>query len=349
MVFAIFAFFIPYELAMRGAASTFEWIRAGVGSVVFVALVAVAVAAWQRRKPFVWVVGALVALALAFSTSQYTAAQICFAFAASIVPWAVNGDIRRTVRLLLLVLAAEFLVGWFSPGMAGVISRRIFWWFTVPVFSVICAIGHSWMVRTSLKVHQLAQVRERERIARDLHDVLGHTLSLLILKTELAGRLLERAAEPARVQREITDIEHIARQALANVRRAIGGYSLDSLDSEFERAASTLRTAGIEVECRREPVHIDSGQEGILGLALREAVTNVIRHARARNCRIELSRVEDTLVLEVRDDGCGTNGQEGFGLRGMRERIESLGGQVMREVADGTRLTVRLPVQSLRS
>jgi two-component system, NarL family, sensor histidine kinase DesK len=349
MVFAIFVFFIPYELAMQAGASTFEWIRAGVGSTVFVALIAVAVAAWQRRKPFVWVVGALTALALVFSSSQHTAAEICFAFAASIIPWAVNGDIRRIVRLLLLVLAAEFLVGWFAPGLPGASPRRIFWWFTVPVFSVICAIGHSWIVRTSLKVHELAQATERERIARDLHDVLGHTLSLLILKTELAGRLLERVAEPARVHREITDIEHIARQALANVRRAIGGHSLDSLEAEFERAASTLRTAGIAVECSKEPVRIDSAQEGILGLALREAVTNVIRHARAKSCRIGLSLVEDTFVLEVRDDGCGSNGQDGSGLRGMRERIEAQGGQVLREVVDGTRLTVRLPARALHS
>jgi two-component system sensor histidine kinase DesK len=198
----------------------------------------------------------------------------------------------------------------------------------------------------SLRHLGFAKAAERERIARDLHDVLGHTLSVIALKSELAGRLLTERSNRDRALAELTDIEAISRQALADVKRTIVDDRFDTLETEIERATSTLRTAGIDVQCQREAVHIDSMHEGILGLALREAVTNVVRHAEARTCSIRLHCTRDVYVLEVQDDGRGGTEREGLGLRGMRERIEALGGSVLREISAGTRLTVHLPVVS---
>lgn len=114
--------------------------------------------------------------------------------------------------------------------------------------------------------------------------------------------------------------------------------------AEIERARATLRTAGIAVECQCEAVALGTMHEGILGLALREAVTNIVRHARASTCSIRLQQQYNAYVLEVQDDGRGGGSEgEGLGLRGMRERIEALGGSVLRDISSGTRLTVRLP------
>jgi two-component system sensor histidine kinase DesK len=167
------------------------------------------------------------------------------------------------------------------------------------------------------------------------------------LKAELAGRLLAEQQNVQRAATELDEIESTSRDALTEIRRTILGDCTETMDAEFERARATLRTAGIDVECRREALYLDSMHEGILGLALREAVTNIVRHAAARKCSIHLHHIQNAYVLEVQDDGHGGNGGEGFGLRGMRERIEAMGGSVLREISAGTRLTVRLPAASL--
>jgi two-component system, NarL family, sensor histidine kinase DesK len=194
------------------------------------------------------------------------------------------------------------------------------------------------------EIEHLAKVAERERIARDLHDVLGHTLSLIALKSELAGKLLDRDPEQAR--REIHDVETAARDALAEVRQAILGYRAKGLPEEFKQAKSTLETAGIHVELQSNPVQLPAAHESVLSLALREAVTNVVRHARAHNCSLRFERINGHCKLEIRDDGRGGFQLEGNGLRGMRERIESLGGKIERQTERGTRIAITLPMPS---
>jgi two-component system sensor histidine kinase DesK len=192
------------------------------------------------------------------------------------------------------------------------------------------------------EIEHLARVAERERIARDLHDVLGHTLSVVILKSELASKLIGHDTE--RAGNEIRDVERISREALAEVRNAIGGYRAGGLEEEFARAASTLETAGVAAECRSVHVALSPARETVLALAVREAVTNVVRHARARQCRLELEEVDGCCLLEIEDDGRGSSQAEGNGVRGMRERVEALGGTLRRETSAGTKLTIMLPL-----
>ncbi len=179
------------------------------------------------------------------------------------------------------------------------------------------------------EIEHLARVAERERIARDLHDVLGHTLSVVILKSELASKLIGN--DPDRAANEIRDVEQISREALAEVRNAIGGYRAGGLEAELVRAASTLKTAGVAAECQSVHVSLSPAQETVLALAVREAVTNVVRHARARRCLLRLEQVDGNCLLEIQDDGCGGSQGEGNGVRGMRERVEALGGTLQRE------------------
>ncbi|WP_182278251.1 sensor histidine kinase [Granulicella sp. 5B5] len=196
----------------------------------------------------------------------------------------------------------------------------------------------------------LAAVAERERIARDLHDVLGHTLSVIVLKAELAGRLV--ASDPARATAEIADVERTARTALSEVREAIGGYRTRGLAAEIEAARRTLDLAGVTltVDAENQPAaNLTPQEETVLALALREAVTNIVRHARATTCTLRFVTEDRERRLVVEDNGSSpTPPREGNGLRGMRQRIESIGGrlQLQHGCADkehGTRLLITLP------
>jgi two-component system, NarL family, sensor histidine kinase DesK len=191
------------------------------------------------------------------------------------------------------------------------------------------------------EIEQLAKTAERERIARDMHDVLGHSLSLVVLKSELARRLLP--AEPARAALEIAEIEAAARQALGEVRRTISGYRSEGFASELNRAAQVLETAGVRVTKPVIAPSLTPRHEATLSMVLREAVTNIVRHAGASECSIEFSAAPDRTKLIIADDGRGDIREEGNGLRGMRERVQELGGSLSLESHSGTRLQIELP------
>ena len=189
------------------------------------------------------------------------------------------------------------------------------------------------------EIEHLAKVAERERIARDLHDVLGHTLSVVVLKSELAGKLFEK--NPERARKEIAEVEAIARTALGEVRQAIRGYRAEGLPAELDRARATLESAGVKLDCFMQPVKLRPAEETVFSLAVREAVTNIVRHAHASHCRVHFEEKDGATSLVVEDDGRGDIRQEGNGLRGMRERVESLGGRFRLDCEHGTRLTSR--------
>lgn len=191
------------------------------------------------------------------------------------------------------------------------------------------------------EIERMAAIAERERIARDLHDLLGHTLSVIVLKSELASKLA--AAQPERAAEEIRDVERISRRALGEVREAVVSYRRRGLPAEIDEARDALGAARVALEVdlpeRLPPPRV----EGVLALVLREALTNVVRHARATVCRVRLSEDGSAWTLEVVDDGHGAVASEGSGLRGIRERVEGLGGSVDLVAGGGFRLLARIP------
>jgi two-component system sensor histidine kinase DesK len=197
------------------------------------------------------------------------------------------------------------------------------------------------LVQAAEENQRLAAIAERERIARDLHDLLGHTLSVVTLKAELAARLAER--DPARAAREMREVERISREATAQVREAVQGYKSRGLQGELAGAKLALETAGIQLDYHAQPLTLSPTQEMVLSLALREAVTNVIRHSSATRCTVRLLDDGDSLRLEVEDNGKGGPLEEGSGLQGMRQRAQALGGSLEYSSTSGTRLTLRLP------
>jgi two-component system sensor histidine kinase DesK len=197
------------------------------------------------------------------------------------------------------------------------------------------------LARAQEEIEHMAKIAERERIGRDLHDLLGHTLSVIVLKAELASKIADR--DLSRALSEIRDVERISRNALMEVRQAVSGYRGERLQDELATGREALEAAGVTVVTHIEPVGIGRDQERTLAFALRESITNVIRHARARRCEIRLSRNGQGLVLAIADDGVGGAVEEGSGLSGMRARVTALGGTVEHDGHAGTRVTVKLP------
>jgi two-component system sensor histidine kinase DesK len=171
---------------------------------------------------------------------------------------------------------------------------------------------------------------ERVRFARDLHDLLGHSLSMIVLKSELAGRLLRDS--PIRAAAEIAEIERAARDALREVRAAVAGYRQLSLRGELAAARELLSAAGIASDIEHSGGSVPPALDGLLAWAVREGVTNVIRHSRARSCTIRVGRVDAEVRVEVSDDGRGADADAragGSGLAGLAERAASHGGRVV--------------------
>jgi two-component system, NarL family, sensor histidine kinase DesK len=203
-----------------------------------------------------------------------------------------------------------------------------------------------------------AVVRERERFARDLHDLLGHTLSVIALKAELAGRLLRE--RPGEAAAEVAEVEAVARQALGEVRHAVSGYRRPTLEGELAGARMALSAAGIEAQVDFSPVSFDPEVEAVLAWAVREGATNVIRHSGARHCCVKVSARLGGAEVEVLDDGArarpvdgemaaadwAVNGDGGHGLAGLRERAEALRGRIEAggRPEGGFRLAVSVPV-----
>jgi len=184
----------------------------------------------------------------------------------------------------------------------------------------------------------LALVAERERVARDVHDVLGHSLTALSVKAELAARLID--VDPERARAELISIQETARQALGEVRTTVGGLRAANLEAELAAAPRVLADAGVRTSVEGDVSETDPRHRTLLAWVLREAVTNVVRHASATSVTIGLS----SSGLVVGDDGGGLSSPEGNGLRGMRERVESAGGELLLDdLGPGTRLEVRLP------
>ncbi|MET7888533.1 sensor histidine kinase [Streptomyces avermitilis] len=215
------------------------------------------------------------------------------------------------------------------------------------------------LVRTTVElrkaratVAQLAANEERLRLARDLHDLLGHSLSLITLKSELAGRMLPH--HPEKAAQQVADIEQVSRQALVDVREAVTGYRRPRLAGELAGMQVALTAAGVTADLPAEPDldGVPEESESALAWALREAVTNVVRHSGARRCVVELVHRQtlDGAVLElsVEDDGSGGSGSTpGNGLTGLTERLEKAGGSLdAGRVRRGFRLVARVPMAS---
>jgi two-component system sensor histidine kinase DesK len=298
---------------------------------------------WVRR-PFNYLL-LLCMAAMGLSLANVNPGSCVFIiFTASFIPWVTGRSKPALIGLSALVTAVAVDAALFHPPMGFSITSVVV---TLGVglsnihFAEKNRADHKLRMAQS-EIEHLAKVAERERIARDLHDVLGHTLSVIIVKSTLAGKLLEKYPEKARS--EIADIEKVSREAMAEIRNTLRGYSTYKICEEIQRAESALSSAGVTLQSETAEIKMTPVQESVVALIMREAVTNVVRHAQAKNCKVRLAANNGDCVFEIQDDGRGGSLLEGNGLRGMRERVEALGGTITRDMSAGTKLTFEFPL-----
>ena len=296
---------------------------------------------WARGTELYLLSAAMVAMGIALWPLTHAAGAFFIYGAATL------GHIeptRRAFQIIGLIAGIVVLEAWLIERAWYNAIWPFFFTILVGALNVHFAQVHRANARLRLahdEIEHLAKVAERERIARDLHDLLGHTLSLVILKSELASKLSER--DPERAREEIRDVERIAREALAEVRSAVKGYRAGGLQSELQLAQNALTSAGIAFEHDMNAnAALPAAHEAVLCLALREAVTNIVRHSGAHHCSLSLTTANDVATMRITDDGRGGNAPFGSGLSGMRERVEVLGGTLTRDGRSGTTLTVML-------
>jgi two-component system sensor histidine kinase DesK len=331
---------VPFYGYAGGQRSLAFWVLTSLGMLAFLPLYFRGY--WVKDKRLLWIIAAIALFGVVYSPTN-AGSSVYFIYAASFAAYTGNTKVAiRIVGLMLLLVGLEAWVFHLTP----------YFWVPGAVFTVLIgSINIHYMQRrqdmrellmAQEEVEHLAKIAERERIARDLHDVLGHTLSVIVLKSELAAKLAE--IDPARAVQEIRDVERISRDALGQVRSTVRGYQSRGLLAEVEQAKTALSAAGVQAQCDFVAPKLPAAQEGVLALALREAVTNVIRHAKATSCYLTLRQENGNCRLQIKDDGCGGMSAEGIGLSGMRQRVESLGGQLKREISSGTCLTITLPM-----
>ncbi len=198
----------------------------------------------------------------------------------------------------------------------------------------------------NVRISQLMVMEERQRIARDLHDTLGQKLSLIGLKSDLAGRLLQK--HPEKVHKEILDIHQTARNALKEVREMVSDMRSTKLEDEINHAQQVIGAAEMNFHLEGNPV-LDRTPllvENVLGMCLKEAVTNVVKHSNATACSVMIQQLPGEVSIIVKDDGIGIGSTaltKGNGLRGMRERLDFVNGSLEIENRNGTVLSIKIP------
>jgi two-component system sensor histidine kinase DesK len=273
------------------------------------------------------------------------------------------------VAVVLLTLFPLFLTLLMHGGIAG-----IDWWWLIALMLLIRGlgldmIGIARMGNAIRELHtarrelaRLAVIEERERLARDLHDLLGQTLSVITLKSELAKCLIEE--DPERSAKELSEIEHLTRKTLREVRKTVAGYRQPTLVNELDGARQLLEAAGVEYMVEQTTPDLPPAIDAVLAWTVREGVTNVIRHSRAQQCLIRLTSAQEMICAEVINDGERQEElhedwptqhiPQGNGLFGLRERVTALGGTLLAGpivLSDKKHfcLRVEVPIQSQRS
>lgn len=264
------------------------------------------------------------------------------------------------VGLLLAAWQSAYAFARPQPAMGGVVALAVVTAVTLPRSSagwsiVVLACGAVAVLRRRLMVtiDELQQARteladyavmkERQRFSRDLHDLLGHSLSTIVVTAQLARRKV--LADPEAAEQAVADIETTSRTALAEVRQAVGGYRTMSLDDQLRAGEAALRAAGIAVRIERVERSWCEAIDDVLSWTARESMTNILRHSRARQAVISLSSDAGLVRLRVRDDGHADEAalaRAARGLRTLRERVDASHGTVAVALADGGGLELTL-------
>ena len=364
----------PWLLIAVGAASGTvsgkfhpAWL-AGCGLIAFAGLyMAAPWVRWRSGRPraaylLLAILGAVtLGLDLRFGSDMTALFPLLSIACGAVLPWVVPAKSGHGPPLPLLVVftvaCVSALAAWGQGSSAGDIWSA---WYGPALSGVVVAIIYRFMEavielrRTKEELARAAVDAERLRFARDLHDLLGHTLSVMVVKAQVTRKLAAR--DPALAAQQAMDIEEIGREALTEVRQTVAGYRGRGLERELEAARAALAGAGLTVAVRQDGPPVPAGAGALLGWVVREGVTNVIRHSGARDCQVEVRNAGGCATVTILDDGDGEPGREpgepsgalpsgGHGLDGLRERLAADGGTLAAgPEPGGFRLTATVPV-----
>ena len=251
--------------------------------------------------------------------------------------------VPSVVAVTLLAMVCDIVRGYPPGGVAGDVINDLLVGLSA-VAARLLIVAYQQLMAARGELARLAVDEERLRFARDMHDLLGHSLSVIALKSELAGRLVSQS--PGLATHEISDVEQVARQALREVRDAVAGYRQPTLATELAGARTALTAAGIEYRIEQQTGALPPQVEAVLAWAVREGATNVIRHSGAQRCAIRIHSNDGLVQVDVVDNGHGGDGPRGSGLSGLTERVEERHGRLHAEALphEGYRLRITLPI-----
>ena len=299
----------------------------------------------SSRSAMHWPIAGIVLVA-ALITPVNPGSISMFAYAGFFIGFAY--PLRR--YLLLIVLLIGLLV---VLQLTLTIHWNLFLIMGVPIVLGVSLLGRAEQAKllhrlaeqqSEDEIKQLATTVERERIARDLHDILGHTLSSIILKADLAHKLLAHQ-QPDAARQQLTELSQIARDALSQVRQSVSGYKHQGLSAEVTKLLSRLRDAGFQAVFTGEIPQLDPRRETALILALTELVTNVIRHSKGDSCRLSFVQQGHEVTICLSDNGQRSEIKEGNGISGLRERLAAIGATLALQQHDGVTARIQLPLQ----
>jgi two-component system sensor histidine kinase DesK len=349
LIWSFFLIMFVWEYLKRPP-SFFEGIFLALTLVVFFPIYILSF--WYRDWRVAVCLFSLVGMGLAWANLNPPGASCLLIFAAGMS--ARFYQLRHQLMLIFTCIGVVAFAVWFW-------NLPPSFWVSAAVFSFPSAIGvlvaevemdrNSKLLRKQEEVEHLAALAERERISRDMHDLLGHSLSLISLKAELARKLFER--DPVAAKQEIMDVEQAAREALTQVRAAVLGYRETGLLHELRGAKNVFASMQIQFNCQvDEALMLPMAVENILALALREATTNIIRHSHATACTLSLKKQGDHVHFYIADNGFENLSEKpklklGNGLVGMQERVRALGGQFAMQCNDGVSIDIRLALKAV--
>ncbi|WP_230771984.1 sensor histidine kinase [Sphingomonas sp. Leaf4] len=311
------------------------------GIALFLPVYLLGYSAGQRARTIAAAIIVAIGLVLAPFGGSWTVFPI---YAAAMV-----GYLQPPRRAIVAILTIAIL----TSGVGIALGQMTLWWLPGVLLSMMTGFGtfsrEAFYKRTQAllasqeEVRRLAGTAERERMARDLHDVIGRTLTLIALRADLAAKLV--TPDVAAAQAEMRAVADIARTGLSDVRAALSGTAGGSLGHELDLSRDALKAAGIVATVTGDPHAIPPNAGAVLAMTVREAVTNVIRHAGAGACRIDLTTDDTIAGIRIVDDGRGGAFREGHGLTGMRQRLAAAGGTLeVAWVGPGTCVAARVPV-----
>lgn len=322
-----------------------SFIYASIGTGLF--LVLYFHAHWTPSKRIHWNILGIIIIA-SLLTQISSSASVFFVYGG--VFCCLLGSPRKALIGLVTIAGWVLILSWMANLEAFFYVPAILFTFLVGgvnIYQHEVALKRKELVLSQQEVRHLARTSERERIARDLHDLIGHTFSVITLKAELVTKLIDKDINRAKI--EISALENISRDALSQIREVVTGYRTSDLNTELAHAKYVLESNDISFTYQFDEFKISEHINKELAIMLKELVTNILKHAEADRVNVGIKNINNQACLQIKDNGVGFKQKEneGFGLKGMIERVKKLNGNLSIESSSGTEININIPLLEL--